>query len=142
MVFNYAKMAAVAIAQIADKGRAATLTYKTQGTYSPASDSFAGQSETTQTVKMVITDINKREVDETLIKTGDRIGLLAPDNLSAVPKVADEVIDDNGVYTIKRIEQIKPGNTILLYKLLLRFSGLADGNPFSSEFSNEFARGT
>lgn len=120
MTFDYSSLNNVAIAQIADKGRAVTLTYKTQGAYSAGSDSFTGQTSTNQTVRMLITDFKHTEIDETLIKTGDRLGLLANDSLTRAPKTGDQVTDGGETFTVKNIKEIKPGDTVLLYKLQLR----------------------
>lgn len=121
MSFDYSRLAASSIAQIADKGRTVSLVYKTQGTYNPATGTFSGQTSTTQSVKMLITNFNKTEIDETLIKSGDRLGLLAPQtDLTRAPKTADKVTDNSETFTIVGIEEIKPGDTVLLYKLQLR----------------------
>lgn len=116
---DYAGLAAVTIAQIADKGRAVSLVYKTQGTYSPTTDALTGQASTTQSVKMLITDFKRNEIDGTLIKNGDKKALLAPDNLTRAPKTGDQVIDDE-TFTIESVNELKPGDTVLLYKLQLR----------------------
>lgn len=117
---DYSGLAAVSIAQIADKGRAVSLVYKTQGTYSPATDAFTGQSSTTQTVKMVVLNFKRSEIDETLIKTGDKRALLAPQtDLTRAPKTGDQVTDGSETFTIKNVEEVKTGDTVLLYKLHL-----------------------
>ena len=120
MSYDYSGLAETAINQIADKGRAVTLVYKTQGTYVPASDTITGQSSTTQTVKMLITNYNKREVNETLIKSGDLLGILANDSLTRAPKTSDQVTDGGETYSVVNVEYIKPGPTVLIYKLQLR----------------------
>lgn len=122
---DYSGLSAVAIAQIADKGRDVTFVYKTQGTYNPATDSFSGQTSTTQTVSMVITNYRKTEIDETMIKSGDRLGLLAPQtNLTRAPETGDSVTDGSETFSIVAIDEIKPGDTTLLYKLQLRRGGI------------------
>lgn len=121
---DYSKLAATSIAQIADKGRAVSFVYKTQGTYAPATDTFSvAASTTTQTVYMVITDVLKKDVNETLIKAGDKIGLLANDSLTRAPKTGDRVTDGTETFDVISIEEIKPGDTVILYRLQLRRGG-------------------
>jgi hypothetical protein len=116
---NYDGLTAATISLIADAGRAVSLVYTTQGTYNPSDDEIYSQAETSETVYMVITNFKKSDVDGTLIKAGDRLALLANDNLSRAPKTGDKV-EDSETYTIVGIEEIKPGDTVLLYKLQLR----------------------
>lgn len=124
---DYSRLAATSSAQIADKGRSVSLVFETQGTYAPATDTFTGQTSSSQTVKMVITNYRKNEMDETMIKIGDRQGLLAPDNLLRAPKTGDTVTDGAETFAIVSIEEIKPGDTTLLYKLQLRRGGGVNG---------------
>lgn len=120
MTFDYSGLAATSVSQIADKGRDVTLTYKSTNIYDPQTDTNAEDSSTTQTVRMLITNYNKREIDGTLIKNSDRQGLLANDSLTRAPAQGDTVTDGTEVLTVKNIEEIKPGDTVLLYKLQLR----------------------
>lgn len=110
----------MAIAEVSDKGRSVTLTYTTQGTYDPGDDTFTGQTTTTQTVKAVILNFRRAEIDGTLIKNGDRRALVAPDNLTRAPKTGDTITDGSEVFSIQNVEEVKPGDTVLLYKLQLR----------------------
>lgn len=120
---DYSKLAATSIAQIADKGRAVSFVYKTQGTYAPSTDTFSGLTTSTATVYMVITDVSKRDVNETLIKAGDKVGLLANDNLTRAPKTGDSVTDGSETFAVIAVEEIKPGDTVILYKMILRRGG-------------------
>lgn len=121
---DYSGLTATSIAQIADKGRAVSLVFKTQGTYTASTDSFSGKTTATQSVSMVITDYNKNEIDGTMIKTGDRLGLLAPQtDLTRAPKTGDSVTDGGETLSIVNVLEIKPGDTTLLYKLQLRKGG-------------------
>ena len=117
---DYSSLNATAIAQIADKGRAVTLVYKTPGSYDPQTDAITGNGTTSQTVKMVILNFKRKDVDGTLIKTGDRMALLANDALTRPPKTNDNVTDGGETYNIEDVEAVAPGDTVLLYKLQLR----------------------
>lgn len=120
MTFNYTALANVAIDQIADKGRSVTLKHVNSGVYDPQNDTNGSDASTTQTVKMLFTKFKSSEVDDTLIKRSDVLGLLATDSLTASPKTNDKIVDDNIIYTIIDVDTIKPGDGIILYKLQLR----------------------
>ena len=49
-----------------------------------------------------------------MIKTGDRLGLLAPDNLTRAPKTGGAVTGGGETLSIVGITEIKPGDTTLL----------------------------
>lgn len=119
MSFDYSSLASVSVAQIADKGRNVTYRIATQGTYDPQTDAITSQSTSTKTVKAVIINARQNEIDGTLIKKGDKFALIADDSLTFTPKTND-VIFDGDEYTVKNIKTVKPGNTVLLYKLQLR----------------------
>lgn len=116
---DYSGLKNTAIAQIADKGRDVTFIYTTQGAYSAASDGFTGKTSSTQTVKMLITNFKRKDRDAELVKSGFRLGLLANDALTRAPKTNDQVSDGGETYTVHQVEEIKPGDTVLLYKLIL-----------------------
>jgi len=117
---DYSSIAATALNQIADKGRTVVLVFKTQGAYDPTTDAAPVNSSSSQSVKMLLTNYNKRDVDGTLIKSGDKLGLLAPSGLTRAPKTDDKVTDGGESFTVKNVETIQPGDTVLLYKLQLR----------------------
>lgn len=117
---DYSGLRNTAVAQVADKGRNVTFVYKSQGTYAPSTDTFTGRTETTQSVKMLIVNFKRKDDKEDLVKRGDRMGLLANDSLTRAPKTNDQVLDGTETYTVTEVEEIKPGDTVLLYKLILR----------------------
>lgn len=118
MGFNYANMAATALAQINDKGRSVTLRYVTQGTYNPATDGIAGASEADVSVKAVIRFYTQKEQIETMIMEGDKEALIASSGITA--PLVDDVIVDGDEFKILRVEEVKPGDTALLYRLQIR----------------------
>lgn len=121
MTFDYSGLSAIAVAQVADKGRDVTYVYTTQGTYDASTDSISGQSSTSAIISMLVTNFNFREIDGTLIKSGDRLGLIANGaTLSRVPKTGDQVNDGGETFTVVSILNIQPGEEPLLYKLQLR----------------------
>jgi hypothetical protein len=116
---DYSALAATSVRQIRDKGRTVSFIYETQGDYSAEDDEITGNSSDPQNVKMLITNYNQKDIDGTIIQHGDKLGLLAPDNLERVPATGDRVVDGE-TYTVKNVLEIKPGDTALLYKLQLR----------------------
>lgn len=124
MAYDYTSFVNLAITQIADKGRNISYESTTQGVFSPQTDTITGQTSVTTTEKMLVTDINKRDFDKTLIKAGDRLGLLANDELTFTPKTDDIVLDGLGRYVVKNVKIIQPGDSVVLYKLQLRYQGI------------------
>lgn len=57
------------------------------------------------------------EIDGTLVKTGDKRFLIAGDT---EPTVNMELHDGGKKYAIKNIEQVKPGDTLILSKVQAR----------------------
>jgi hypothetical protein len=120
MPFDYSGLSDSAVNLITDKGRDVDFISDTQGTYDPVTDTITGDSTATVTVKMVILNFNKKDVDGTLIRGTDRLGLLSAGSVTTAPKNGDRVVDGEDVLTIKGVEEISPGGTVLLYKLQLR----------------------
>lgn len=120
---DYSGLKNSAINLIRNSGRSVSFVYKTQGTYDPGTDAIINQTVTTKAAKMVILDYKRDEMNKDMVKIGDRLALLAVDNLTRAPKTGDTVIDSGETYAIVAFEEIKPGDTTLLYKLQLRRGG-------------------
>ena len=120
MPFDYSALSEIAINEVKDKGRDVTLQYVTAGTYDPATDDISGDSDTNATVRMLQLNYKKSEIDGTLIKSDDVMGLLANDSLTREPENGDKIIDNSVTFTIKNVKKVQPGDTILLYRLQLR----------------------
>jgi hypothetical protein len=65
----------------------------------------------------VITDYNARDVDGTLIKVTDKMAIMHSD---VTPDIDYQVVDGGIVYSVINCNDIKPGDTSLIYKLQLR----------------------
>lgn len=117
---DYSNIAGTALNQIADKGRLVTLVYKTQGEYDPDTDDAPENESNSQSIKMVATNFNKKDIDGSLIKDGDKLALIAPYGLTRAPAVDDQIQDGGETYTIKNVVTIQPGDTVLLYKAQIR----------------------
>lgn len=121
MAFDYSGLAATAVAQIADKGRAVSLVYVAPAVLNKDTDALTPAVETTVAVKVLFKNYSRKEVDGTLIKTGDKLALLANETaLTRAPKNGDKFTDGSETYTIKDVREIQPGDTVLLYEMQVR----------------------
>jgi len=116
----YTKLAAVALSQIQDKGRTVTLTTPGVDVYNPAAGTFTPGTATTQTPKALFTNFTLKEIDGDLIRSDDKKCLIAATALTAPPTNKDTITDGSDVYQVLPIEQIKPGDTAIVYILRLR----------------------
>lgn len=117
---DYSSLAASALRQIADSGREVTLRRVTAGTYHPDADAFSGDDEEDEDIDAVITDYHDRQIDGEIILRGDRKVLIAGSALTSPPTKGDVMEDGDDEYRIVNIETVKPGDTVLLYKLQVR----------------------
>lgn len=115
---DYSGLAARAVLQIRDKGRAANLIYKDQGTYSPSNDTVSGASLEEIEVKTVITNYRDSAIDGVMILTGDRQAVIAANVVK--PRIGDILNDQGQEYAIVNVIEIGPGDTPLVYKLQIR----------------------
>lgn len=118
MGFDYSNIADIALNQINDKGRIICIVYKTEGSYDPSDDTLFADTEKSVEVKAVITNYKKRDLVESLIEKGDLQVIIAASGIKK-PKVDDTIIDD-GEFNIIDVEEVKPGDTPLIYKLQVR----------------------
>ena len=88
--------------------------YVTEGTYNPSTGTITGNSVSSATVKAVFTNYNDNQIDGSIVKRGDRLALCAGD---ITPPTTNDVI---GGFKIVAVEEVKPADTILLYKLQVR----------------------
>lgn len=120
----YASMAAVTLAQIADKGRDITLIQPlTQPIWNPITGRMTDATASTVTVKAVVTDVTTREVNDTLIKAGDRWYLIAASSVDFEITQSSKITDGTQDYNVVSVNTIKPADTDILYKLQCRLVG-------------------
>ncbi len=64
--------------------------------------------------------LNLSNRPESLVKVGDRAGLLSPD-IDVVPTMADEIeLDDGVAYSFVDLEPVRVGGTVVMYTFLAR----------------------
>jgi transketolase C-terminal domain/subunit len=104
-------MAALALAQIADKGR--TVTLRTETNSGTGYDPTISNSDAS--IKAVITKFTASEIDGTLIQANDK-RLITTTEITA----QQLIIDDGIEYEVINVDEIKPGDTAILYKAQIR----------------------
>lgn len=115
MSFDYAPLAQLAVAQIANFGRDCVLKRVTESTYNFATGANSGGSVVSETIKAVVTDFEDKEIDGNLVQRGDKLYTIGAQGITA-PSLND-MIDD---FKILNINTIKTGDTALLYKCQVR----------------------
>ncbi len=118
MSFDYSELQNNAIELIAEYGRDVTYRSFNSGTYDPDSGTVSGDDEAETTVKAVVTTAKIEKIDGTALQRGDRFFLIASG--SVVPNAKDAIIDGGETYQIVDFTEIKPGDSIMAYKIQAR----------------------
>ena len=118
MAFDYAGMAATANELFAEFGQAVTITRRTSGAYAVATG-IATVTSSTQRGTGAVFDWQNRDIDGTLIRTGDKRLILSAVGITA-PAVDDTVTIGGTVYTVKVVKPLAPAGTVVMYELNLR----------------------
>ena len=79
----------------------------------------ATEATSDTTIRGVLEDVNKREVND-LIQAGDRRLIVAAADVAAVPTTADRVVINSMVHQIIRVATIEQDNEPITYELILR----------------------
>lgn len=116
----YTRLASVALAQIADKGRNVTFVTPGTGTYNPGAGTYTETAATEATVKAVFTAYSLKDVDGENIRADDKQCLIAASSLSAEPTTKNKIKEGSTVYEVVSVETVQPGDTPILYKLQVR----------------------
>lgn len=100
---------------IAEFGRDIVLLNRQRGAYNPRTNTMSDGTDTRRTVKAVFRDYKAKDIDGTVIQTGDKLCLIA----GAVD--GDEIVVDGAdQYAIKNVEAVQPGDTLILSKVQVR----------------------
>ena len=97
-----------------------SLTYRqvSSGAYNATTGAIT-ETTTDYTVRGVLEDVNKREVNE-LIQANDKRLILAAADLAVTPNTADRVVISTVSHQIIRVQTIEQDNTAITYELILR----------------------
>ena len=114
----YDRMAQSALRLIAEKG--ASLTYRrlVQGF-----DPLTGATVTASTdyaVTGVVQEASPGPLDNSLVRRGDRIVLVAAEALPVVPEAGSVLLLEEVEWSIVHVGAIKPGDTAIAYRLQVR----------------------
>lgn len=116
----YARMAETTLRQIDDKGRLVTLVKPNSGIYDPVNGTFGGGASVEIGVKALFTNYGQRDVDGDLIRSDDKLCLIAAASLSGEPTTADRVKQGLTEWAVVSVQTIQPGDTPLLFKVQVR----------------------
>ncbi len=109
----YSDMAQLAIDMIGDFGRSMTLRE-----YAESGDPYDPVRTPSDTsIIGVVTNFKAMDIDGTLIQKGDKQIFVDAEN---VPTIAMDVVDNSTVYHIISVDEVKPGDTKILYKIQAR----------------------
>lgn len=116
MTFDYARIAATSLRLLEHYGRAAYLR-RTSSEYNPSTG-----TTTQQTVNHEATcaffDYAQRDIDGTLIRTGDQRVLMAP--TVPRPETGDAIVIGASTYSVVQVRAINPAGVPVLYELQCR----------------------
>jgi len=90
----------------------------TPGTYR-TSTGTVGETASDVTVKGLVEDVNKKEVNG-LIQADDRRLTIAASSVDSAPTTADRVVISSVVYQIISVKIVEQANTAITYELILR----------------------
>lgn len=109
----YSDLAADAHELIKEFGQTMTLKRLTPGAYDPATGTVSNTT-TTETATGVELEYTSREIDGTMVLRGDKKLILSTTGIGA-PKVDDTVTIGTTVYTLKNVQPLSPGGTVVIY---------------------------
>lgn len=108
---------------IKENGMAIVLKQYSPGTFSPASDSYAGSSWSSDSTYGLVKQYSHRFVDGTRIKVGDQQMLIPAYSLAFTLSVGDMVVAAGEDWEVIDPNPLMPGGTIILYKAQIRRAG-------------------
>jgi len=111
---------AVALKLIDREGRIVTYRRVVPGVFTPATSTVAAAANTDTDVKTVQSSFSLKEIDGTTVEFGDKLLLIAAADLPARPSKSDLVIDGSETGKVMGLIVISPGDTDILYKVLVR----------------------
>jgi len=114
---DYAGIQSKAETKIKDYGSPITIRITERGSYNATSDSYT-ESNTDYATYGLRREYNHQELTGTLIKSNDVEFMISDDGLPALRQDDNiSIIDGDSTWYPVRITPLKPGGTILLYKI-------------------------
>ena len=114
---DYAAIQSKAALKIADFGSSMTVRVTARGSYNATSDSYT-ESYTDYSTYGLRRDYSNQELGNTLIKANDVEFMISDADLPALRQDDNiSIVDGDSTWYPVRIKPLKPGGTILLYKI-------------------------
>lgn len=116
----YSEMQGVANELLTEFGDTWTLRRVNKGTYNPSTNTRTTDSTDNYSVKCVRQNYKNNQIDGENIQNGDILLLVDAYGLEITPDTTDIFINSSETWQIVNIELIKPGDTIVMYKIQVR----------------------
>lgn len=122
MTFDYTRMAATAGRLLERYGRKAYLRRTHAGIYNPSTGTTPTVIASHQ-VTVAFFDYDQRDIDGTVIRTGDQRVLMAPN--APMPQTGDAIVippmnEPKAVYSVVNVKRVQPALVPVLYELQVR----------------------
>lgn len=101
-------------------GTGITLTVTSSGGFSLTTGTYVSASTTSYACTGVFSSYKRQDIDGSLIQATDKLLLLSAYELDVTPSLMDKIYYGGIPYQILSIEEIKPADTTVLYKVQLR----------------------
>ena len=117
-MFDYSKLIGTAVELIDRFGSTVTLTRPATGEYDPATGTVnvTPQNVTSRAVR---SQFHTQEIDGANVLTGDVKVLVSPD-IALEPQAGDSITLTGTTYRVMRCEEVKPGDSVVLYTVQAR----------------------
>lgn len=116
---NYAAAATNTAAVLAKSGTTMSLRVTTPGTYDPATGAETGATTADYATVGVLTNDKAQFVDGTLVRSGDKVILMAA-SVAVRPLTGHDVVVGSVVWRVIAVDAVEPSGVPVLYKVQVR----------------------
>lgn len=109
-----------AYSMLSEYGQTVTLQRPSLDDYDPVTGVSAEADAEAFTSVGLISDLGLKYQENTLVQVGDKVITVAAKDLGTVPDLTDTAIFNDVEYSIYSIEEVKPTDTPIIYKLYVR----------------------
>ena len=122
VAINQNNLADMASRLIKSNGRDLTVRTIAEGTFDFTTNTISSNTASDETVKGVITDFKKFQIDDQNIKADDKMALFAAKDVTGTIDQDTVIIDsdDSTNYHVINVDQLKPGTVNMIYKVQIR----------------------
>jgi hypothetical protein len=121
MSYNYSNFYDLAVRQISDKGRNITHLSVDEGTYNSTTGTVYGNTQTETIVKAL--EVRPKYNQYTKLQTNITERYEKEYMIAAsipLPREKDRIIDGDNEYQVVKVEEVKPGDTAIYYRVRVR----------------------